>query len=165
VTGYGPALALSIDAPTKNIMKKKPTGVHEVLITKKVTATAVYISLKKAILLAFLFYGSYSLTGNLVLSQTVSFTWLVLWHIVRIATIKYEEGSSLLSSKYLLAAVSIPVIAQIIILYTPIGGFFRVVPLGWMSWFLILTAMLFGTYIERIISLFLKRKVISSDDY
>ena len=159
VANHAPALALGVDEPPKDIMQRQPTGKREHFVTRKLSALAVYISLKKVILLSLLFYGAYTLTGNLVLAQTLAFTWLILWHFVRVITIKMDEHQPLTNNHLLIAALTLPLALQLVILYTPLGAFFRVVPLTLAHWSVLIVAMLIAISLERYIALFVEKKV------
>lgn len=156
---YAPAMALGIDPPAPGIMRKKPTGTHEHFITKRLMALSVYISIKKMILLTALFYGTLLSTGNLVLAQTMAFTWLVLWHLVRIITMRMEEHVKLWNNSLLVASLSLPILAQLFILYTPANVYFRVLPLGLVQWGALVCFMVISIYAERVISYYVKKHI------
>ncbi|MBN1275720.1 cation-transporting P-type ATPase [Candidatus Woesearchaeota archaeon] len=164
VSNHAQAMALGLDPAPPDIMRRKPTGKKERFLTHRITALAVYISLKKVVLLFALFYGFYAFTGDLRLAQTVAFTWLILWHFIRIMTIKQEEGTPLLGNRYLVAALLLPLFFQLIILYTPIREFFRVVPLEWWVWPVLVGTMIIGFYLERLVSYFVDHAITTHED-
>ncbi len=159
VTDIAPAMALGSDAPHKNIMKKKPTGKNEKLINKKIILLTVFIGLKKVIIIFSLFYIIYKITGNLILAQTMSFTWLVMSHFVRIAAIRFDEGVKILSNKYVNWAMAIPVLFQLIILYTPLSKFFQVVPLTLFEWIIIIISFIIAVGLAKIITYLIDKSI------
>ena len=161
---YAPAMALGLDPAPPNIMKKKPTGTHEHFITKRLMALSVYISIKKVIILTILFYGTLYFTENLQLGQTVAFTWLVLWHFVRIMTMRLEEGQKLWTNPVMIAALLLPILAQIFILYTPASQYFRVEPISAGLWLIMLITMGISVLIERKITLTINKRITEDVD-
>jgi len=152
VTDIIPAMALGSDPSHKDIMKKKPTGNGEKLINKRITLLTIFIGLKKVIIMFLLFLVAYNITGDLPLAQTISFTWLVLSHFVRIATIRFDEGVQLFVNKYVNWSIVVPVILQLIIIYTPVGRFFHVVALSVFDWTVILISFSIAVGLAKIIT-------------
>ncbi len=166
VTDTAPAMALASDPPHKNIMKKKPTGKNEQLINKRITLLTIFIGIKKVILIFLLFYLIYWKTGNLVIAQTASFTWLVLSHFVRIAAIRFDEKVNLLQNKYVNWSVIIPVILQLIILYTPLSEFFQTARMGLIEWALLIISFIIALVLAKIITYFIDKLVPQTEsDY
>ena len=166
VTDIAPAIAIGLDAPHKNIMKKKPTGKDEKLINKKITLMTVFIGMKKVIIMFLMFYIVYKITGDLVLAQTMSFTWLVMSHFVRIAAIRFDEGVSLFSNKYVNWAITIPVLFQLVIIYTPLSNFFHVVPLSWFAWVIIIVLFIVAVLLAKLITFLIDKSLPDSEkDY
>ncbi len=155
VTDIAPAMALGSDAPHVDIMKKKPTGKGERLINKKITLLTIFIGLKKVIIMFLMFYITYKVTGNLALAQTMSFTWLVMSHFVRIAAIRFDEGVGIFSNKYVNWAILIPILFQIVIIYTPLAEFFHVVPLNLLEWVIIIASFILAVILAKIITFLL----------
>lgn len=166
VTDIAPALSLGADASHKNIMSKKPTGKQEKLINKKIALLTVFIGIKKVILMFSMFYIVYKVTDDLVLAQTMSFTWLVMSHFVRIAAIRFDEGRSLFYNKYVNWSIAIPIVFQLVILYTPLADFFQVVPLSLVHWGIIVATVILAVGLAKIITYFIDRSLPASErDY
>ncbi len=157
VTDIAPAISLGVDPPKKDILKYNPTGKNEKLLNKRITLLTIFIGLKKVFLMFFLFFFFYKTTNNLLLAQTVSFTWLVMSHFVRIAAIRFDEKASLFYNKYVNYSVIIPVILQLIIIYTPISKFFHVVPLNVFDWFVILLSFILALFLAKIITYYIDK--------
>ncbi len=166
VTDIAPAMALGSDPPHKDIMSKKPTGKNEKLINKKITLLTVFIGLKKVVIMFLMFYITYKITGNLALAQTMSFTWLVMSHFVRIAAIRFDEGVSIFSNKYVNWAIAIPVLFQLIIIYTPLSNFFHVVPLTLFEWLIITISFIVAIALAKVITYVIDKNLPASElDY
>jgi Ca2+-transporting ATPase len=166
VTDVLPAMSLALDPAHKNIMKKKPTGKGEKLINSRITYLTVFIGLKKTIIILALFMITYHYTNNLVLAQTLSFTWLVLSHFVRIVAIRYDEKMSLFINPYLNWALIVPIILQVIILYTFLAEYFHVVPIHWMYWLILISAFLLALGLAVLVTAIIDRNIVREDsDY
>lgn len=152
VTDIAPAMALGVDPPQKNIMSKKPTGKSEKLINKRITYLTIGISLKKVVLMLLLFLLTYKFTNDLILAQTMTFTWLMFSHFVRVVAIRFDEGVKIFTNKYMLIAILIPIFFQFVILYTPLSQFFHTVPLNLIQWLIIIGSMIVSIALARIIT-------------
>ncbi len=164
VTDVAPAISLGVDPSHKNILKYKPTGKDEKLLNKRITLLTVFIGLKKVFLMFFLFFFFYKTTNNLVLAQTVSFTWLVLSHFVRIAAIRFDEHVNLFYNKYVNYSVLVPVLLQLFIIYTPISKFFHVVPLSFFDWSIIFFSFVVALFLAKIITFYIDKFNPRSED-
>lgn len=166
VTDVAPAMALGIDPSHEGILKKKPTGKDETLINKRITLLTIFIGLKKVAIIFGLFLLVYKLSNDLLLAQTMSFTWLVLSHFVRIAAIRFDEKVPLFVNKYLNWAIIIPVVVQVGIVYSPIADFFHAVPLTLREWALIVFAVLVAVGLAKVITSLIAKFVPETDsDY
>lgn len=166
VTDVMPAMSLALDPAHKDIMKKKPTGKKEKLINERITYLTIFIGLKKSVLILALFMFTYYYTKNLILAQTASFTWLVLSHFVRIAAIRYDERVNFFANKYLNWSLAIPIMLQIIILYTFAASYFHAVPLHWMLWGLLSVAFIIGLGSAVMITAIIDKSIAREDsDY
>ncbi len=159
-------MALGIDPPHKDIMRKKPTGKNEKLINRRITLLTVFIGMKKVIFMLALFFLSYKITGNLALAQTMSFTWLVLSHFVRVAAIRFDEGVNLFVNKFLNWSILIPAVFQIIIIYTPISEFFHTVRLSLFEWLILAVSFVIALFLTKIITYLIDNNLPESEkDY
>ena len=156
VTDVGPALALGQDPPNQRVMKRAPTVQRETIIDNHMIAHTSVITVKKVILLLALFFGTLAISGDLILAQSVSFTWLVLSHIMRIISLRIEEGVSLKANRLLIVLMILPLIIQLVILYTPVSAFFGVTGLPVYVWFMLAAAMGVGIGLAKLTSSLLK---------
>lgn len=150
VTDVAPAMALGVDPAHKDIMAKRPTGKAERLINRRISLLTVFVGLRKFIFMFLLFLLAYHFTGDLLYAQTISFTWLVLSHFIRIASIRFDERVPFFCNKALNWALAVPILLQLAILYTPLRGVFQVEPLSFVSWALICLAVALAVYSARL---------------
>ena len=134
-----PALALGADPPRKNIMKEKPRGKNESVITQKMIYLMGGIGSLLSILLVSIFF--LSIDKGIIYAQTMVFTGLVFFELARIVSIKYNENMSLLKNKWLAFALGLSIFLQLIVIYSPLNTLFGVTPLGINGWVLILTGL------------------------
>lgn len=133
-----PALALGVDPPAAGIMERKPRARGEGIVTRQMTYHIVLVGLGMTAVILGLFYVSNPL-GNFQRAQTIVFTAIVFFKIVRIYEIRAEDKPRLLSNKWLLAAVGSSLLGHLALLYSPAASYFKVVPLGLSDWGLIAT--------------------------
>ncbi len=127
-----PALALGADEPKPNIMKEKPRNKGEEIISKKMFKRILGVGLVITLVVLGLFY--YYLPKGLLVAQTMVFTGLVGYEFVRVASIRKEEGVSFFSNKWVVIALIVSIILQLLVIYTPLAGLFGVVPLKVIDW-------------------------------
>lgn len=166
VTDIMPAMALGVDPSHKNILLKKPTGKNESLINKRITLLTVGISVKKVIIMFGLFYLSYKISNNLELAQTLTFTWLVFSHFVRVAAIRFDEHMNFFINKFLNWSVTVPVLFQLIILYTPLSKIFKTVPLTSLEWTILIISVIIAIGLAKVITYFIDKGLPNNErDY
>ncbi len=166
VTDIAPAMSLGLDPSHKDIMKKMPTGKNEKLLNRRITLLTIFIGLKKVLIMCFLFFMTYSMTGNLALAQTISFTWLVLSHFVRVAAIRFDEKVNLFVNKYLNWSIAIPVLFQILIIYSPLSELFHVVPMSLFQWAVLLSSFALAVGLAKVITEIIDKNIPNTEhDY
>jgi len=129
VTDGLPALAIGVDAPVKGIMQRSPRKKSERIIDGKTLyfLLAVGLSATAAILAV---YANMISQGDVMKAQTVLFTTFVVLEMLIVYVVRWKHDTPLLSNLWLHGAVASSIILQAVILYTPLGAFFGVVPLG-----------------------------------
>lgn len=141
VTDGLPAIALGVDPPRPNIMDLKPKNFSQQIITprffKKMITASIFLTL--AILGIFFFFKN-----DLIHAQTLAFTAVVLYEMIRLVDIRAEYNLPLLSNPYLSLAVFSSVALQFVLLYLPFsfGGvtlqtLFKIQPMNFMDWVII----------------------------
>ncbi len=134
VTDGLPAVALGIDPAKKHIMKDRPRSQDEKIIDRKMLINILFSGTFMAIGVLYLF-NMHRLT-NIAMAQTVAFTSIVIFEMMRVYIIRSNYKLSILSNKPLLIAVVASVLLQIIVIYTPVINekVFNSVPIGLLDW-------------------------------
>lgn len=143
VTDGLPAVALGVDPLRGDIMKSPPASFREEIINGKFLRTLVVVSsiLTVAVL------GIFGFAKNdLVHAQTLVFTAIVLYELIRIAAIRSEYKLSLFSNPFLIMAITISLTLQLLVLYLPIliagnslQQLFKVEALNIMDWLILIS--------------------------
>jgi len=146
-----PALALGVDPASKNIMKRPPRKKNEGVIDRAMLFTIGYIGLSMSIILMFLFCTSLS---DEVRGRTMIFTAIVVFELVRVQIIRSEYKNSILSNKYLVLALILSLLLQLLVIYTPLNILFKTTPLlleDWIKIFIALVAFIIASALFIII--------------
>ena len=137
VTDGLPALALGIDPVMPGIMDRKPRDPNTSIISKNLGWNIAIIGVLLAITVLFLFRLNLDTAAN---AQTVAFTSLVVFEVVRLQMIRSQYKLGIFSNMYLIWAVLLSIGLQVLILYTPLNSYFGVVPLALTEWIEIIIA-------------------------
>lgn len=159
VTDSLPALALSVEKGSKNIMRRKPNKTKHSILNGSVSTiiTAGFVSM---IAVLGLFY---SLIGDLELARTVALTTLILFELFIVFSIKSEESifkTNPFSNKWLIGAVFVSLFAHLIVLYTPLNEVFKLVPLTLDIWLKIIPVALSGLIVLEIKKLIFRKNSV-----
>ena len=146
ITDGLPATALGLDPHSKGIMKRPPRAAHESILSRDLRGDIITFGLLIGIgclVLFWLYQGS-----GLAKAQTITFTALVFFELVRLQTIRSEYKVGWFSNIWLVLAVVFSVILQLCTIYTPMNAWFKTVPLQLMDWVVIVVAsvILLGVY-------------------
>ncbi len=140
ITDGLPALALSIDPPRPDVMKRKPRKREEGIINKKLAMLIGGIGTKKSLVILATFFAA--LPFGLSVARTVLFTGFIMYEFVRIGVIRYNEKlSSLrdwLANKFLVYSLAASLALQLILIYSPLSKEFKVVPIGLYPWVILI---------------------------
>ncbi len=161
ITDGLPALALSVDPARPDVMKRKPRRKSEGIINKKLASLILAIGVKKATMILLTFFAVLPL--GIEKARTVMFTGFILYEFVRIGIIRYNEKFPSIKywfqNKFLNYSLLVSLLLQVIIIYTPLGVYFKVVPLGVYEWVVLIlgTSLGFalGIWIAKIIDKFI----------
>lgn len=155
ITDGLPAVALGVDPSRPDIMKSPPASFREEIINAKFFRTLIIVSsiLTVAVL------GIFGFTKNdLVHAQTMTFTAIVLYELIRITVIRSEYKLPFFSNPFLVLAIVISLGLQLLVLYLPITlsgnslqTLFRVEALSIMDWLVLFLvgAVLFLVIIKQ----------------
>ncbi|URM31769.1 calcium-translocating P-type ATPase, SERCA-type [Cytobacillus firmus] len=160
VTDGLPAMALGLDQPEENVMKRKPRSPKEGVFSRglgwKVVSRGFLIGL--VTLLAFIFAYRAN-PDHLAYAQTVAFATLVMAQLIHVFDCRSEKSvfsRNPLGNKYLVwAVISSLVLVLIVIYYPPLQPIFHTVPIELRDWFMITglsaipTFLLAGTFLAR----------------
>lgn len=146
-----PALALGADPAREGLMKEPPRKKSESILNKKLYLLTGIIGAKKTIILFATFFLALYFTRSDAIARTTVFTGFILYEFVRVAVIRSQEKLGWFSNMYLFWALIISLILQIVVLYTPIGSAFEVVPMGIVSW----TILVSGVVLAYVLAIFI----------
>ncbi len=154
ITDSLPALALSIGPIEKGIMKRKP---NKQGILKGITGFIVFAGFI-AFLICFLFF--YLNIEDINLARTMVVTSCIMFEMLLV--FNCQSNKSVFKSKinkWLIYAVLISVVFQIIAIYTPLGGLFGFVMLGVYDWVKIIGMSFLGFFIMEGFKFYSGRKL------
>jgi Ca2+-transporting ATPase len=134
VTDGLPALALGADPQSEGVLERPPRGENEPVINTRMLVSILTIGGLMTVSGLGLFFFGLTETRDLLLAQTVLFTFLVTIEMVRIQTIRSRYDLSILSNRWLILAILVTFVLQWLVLYTPLNRFFEVIPLVGDHW-------------------------------
>jgi Ca2+-transporting ATPase len=146
-----PALALSIDPPEIDIMRRPPRDPKESIFTGRIKKMifGIAVLMPMAILPVFYMYNP-NLTGSLdsptheyILAMTMAFTIMVMFEMFNVYTCRSEKYPvsriGFFKNKYLNLAVLSSILLQLIVLYTPVvDAVIDTTPLMIVDWIIVL---------------------------
>ncbi len=145
VTDGAPALALGMDPPDADAMRKPPRPAGEGVITPRMWLSIAYIGVAMGVsallvLDASLPGGFIEGSGNMRYAQTMTFNTLVLLSLFNLFNARSEEQSAfagLFSNKWLWGAVGLSLLLQLAVIYVPfLQHAFSTVSLSLEDWLL-----------------------------
>ena len=116
------------------------------------------IGAKKVIVLLTVFAIGMKMSGYEV-ANTMLFTTIVLYAFVRITVLRVEEGVPIFINKWVNLAILASLGLQMMVLYTPVRGFFHVAPLGIREWAVMLAFVAVSWVLGVIITKIVIKKV------
>jgi len=119
-------------------LKRPPHEAKESILSKSLRGDILLIGSLIGIgtlILFWLYLGS-----GLAKAQTVAFNAIVIFEIARLQMIRSKYSLGIFSNMWLFVAVIASLILQMIVVYTPVGQFFGVVPLELVDWLVIVGA-------------------------
>ena len=147
-----PAIAISMDSPTKDIIKEKPRKADESILTKDFFKEIIVHGINIAIFTMIAFY--IGLKTNNATASTMAFSTLCLarlWHSFNSRSRKSIIKQGLFSNKYIIYAILTGLILLILVLFVPpLQTLFEVEPLSTNNFIAILFLSLMPTLIIQI---------------
>ncbi|MYF65502.1 MAG: cation-transporting P-type ATPase, partial [Chloroflexi bacterium] len=142
VTDSGPAVALASDPAPQGAMREPPR--HGAVLGRSMAALVGSVGVVMTIILIAAFFVGLRL-WDLETARTMTFTGFVVQEYLRLLVIRIQEGMPICTNRWLWASVSVSLLMQAVILYTPIGSAaFGTVPLGLEQWGILLAGLLVG---------------------
>ena len=129
-----PAIALSIDPPDPDIMKRPPRDPRESVFTPRIKGIIGLGGSLMAIVGIPLFAWTYFRTSNLLYAQTMVFFWMTLFEMFRAFPCRSERKTSFelgfTTNKYLLYGIFSSILITLLIIYVPaLQPLFKTTPL------------------------------------
>lgn len=155
VTDGLPAMALGMDTPEEDVMKRKPRNPREGIFARgigyKIISRGIMIGIVS--LIAFMIaYGNNP--DNLIYAQTMTFTTLVMAQLIHVFDCRSEKSifaRNPLENKYLLFAVLSSILLLLIVIYwPPLQPVFHTTALDLLDWLLVLVLSFIPTGIFAI---------------
>ncbi|MBI3109927.1 cation-translocating P-type ATPase, partial [Candidatus Daviesbacteria bacterium] len=131
VTDGLPAIALGVDPKRSDIMNSSPAVFREEIANQKFIRTLFLISSMMTIAILGIFGFS---KENLIYGQTMVFTAIVLYELIRIIAIRAQYNLPLFSNRFLWLSMGISVVLQLFLLYSPLNSLFKIQPLNILDW-------------------------------
>jgi len=130
-----PALALGVDTPSKDVMKRPPRKKEEGILTWDSMMGILLIGVIMAIGTLWIF-NLYNNSEGLDYARTMAFTTLMMFQMFNVLNAKAQNQSILknISNKWLLIAIVVSILLQFAVIYSPLSEFFGTVPLTLLDW-------------------------------
>ena len=152
-----PALALSVDPIEQGVMERKPRKKESQIFSKNVILRmmAVGIIMCAGTLTLFKLYDP---INNLIYAQTMAFSTLMMFQMFNVLNCRSERNSlfkiGVFSNRYLIGAIAISILLQVMVIQTRLGTFFKTTPLSMVDWAYVVlmssTVLIFGETIKLI---------------
>ena len=137
VTDSFPAIALGIDPPQKDIMKKKPRNSKKSLFADGLWTQIITEGMMIGVLTLVAFYIGYS-KYNLEVARTMAFVSLGMLELIHVFNIKSEQSifkSNIFENKFLIGAFISGIILQVSVVIIPsLAKIFQVQALNQTQW-------------------------------
>lgn len=129
VTDGLPALALGVDPPAQNIMRRGPRKKDARMVDRDTIYFLVSIGLSATLAILAVYAHMLSL-GDAPKAQTVLFVTFVLLEMLTVYFVRWRYGTKLASNRWLHIAVISSIILQFAVISEPLGAYFGAAPLG-----------------------------------
>ncbi len=152
-----PALALSVDPAEPGIMERKPRKKDSQIFSKNIILRMAAIGIIMCVGTLALF-KLYDPANNLIYAQTMAFSTLMMFQMFNVLNCRSEKNSifkiGIFSNTYLIGAITISILLQLAVIYTPLAVFFKTVPLSLIDLVYVVlmssTVLIFGETIKLI---------------
>jgi Ca2+-transporting ATPase len=139
VTDGGPAMALSMDPPTEDVMLQPPRSPNEGILHGMTTFILAYVVLQSGTTITTFWWKYFFTGGSLEVARTMAFMQACIFELVVVWNCRSERHNAFkvgfFSNKFLLFAVITSFLLTISLCYIPIFQLmFSTVPLGLFDW-------------------------------
>lgn len=162
VTDGFPALALGVDPPAPEIMKRKPRSHKERLLNPGTVSFVLIVGV--IITIGTLWIFATELPNGLQKAQTMAFTSLVMFEMFNVFNVRNlsRERVGFFTNKKLLLAIALSIFLQLLVIYYgPLQQAFGTVPLApgdWIKIILVSVTVLLVLIIKKMRDLFISPK-------
>ncbi|MBI5347072.1 MAG: cation-transporting P-type ATPase [Candidatus Aenigmarchaeota archaeon] len=129
-----PALSIGVDPSAEDVMKRKPRNPNENILNRRILRYTFLLGTILALVTLGIFVYK---MDNLVKAQTMVFTALVIFEMVKLEFVRSLDGLKFTDNKYVVLSIVASIALQLLVIYTPLNVFFRTVPLNLYDWALI----------------------------
>nr|WP_176780863.1 calcium-translocating P-type ATPase, SERCA-type [Alicyclobacillus hesperidum] len=172
VTDGLPAIALGVDSPEGDIMKRRPRDVHEGIFAKGMATKILSRGILIGLVTLAVFVWSLKTDKNLAHAQTMAYATLTMAQLILVFDCRSLEGGIMkrnpLGNIWLILAVISSVVLFAFTIYVPkIAKAFHTVPLGLTDWIIVLVLAAIPTFalsIRRLGRNVLRPKSGANDD-
>ena len=139
ITDGGPAMALSMDPPTEDVMLQPPRSPNEGILHGMTTFIIAYVVLQSGTTITTFWWKYFFTGGSLEVARTMAFMQACIFELVVVWNCRSERHNAFkvgfFSNKFLLFAVITSFLLTISLCYIPIFQLmFSTVPLGLFDW-------------------------------
>lgn len=143
MTDSWPALALGLDPPDKDVMKRKPRPANENIMLD-LKSFIIIVGIVGTIITLGIFLWANS-AFELTKARTLALTTLMIYEMFVVYSVKSPKPfTHMFDNKWLNMAVVLSIILQLLVIYTPLNALFKLAPLALLEWLPIIGAGLVG---------------------
>ncbi|WP_407655258.1 calcium-translocating P-type ATPase, SERCA-type [Alicyclobacillus dauci] len=151
VTDGLPAIALGIDPPENDIMKRQPRNVREGIFAKGMSTKILSRGILIGLVTLAVFIWSLRTNGTLAHAQTMAYATLTMAQLILVFDCRSLEGGimkrNIFGNMWLILAVLSSVVLFLMTIYVPkIALAFRTIPLGIADWAIVLVMAAIPTF-------------------
>jgi len=137
VTDGFPALALSVDPAEPDIMRRKPRGLKDPILSRAMVTRMIVIGIIMMAGTLFMFQH-FQKDYGLQYAQTIAFCTLVVFQLFNVLNCRSEYNSlfrlGVFSNIKLWIAIFVSIVLQLAVIYTPLSVYFKTTPIEFMHW-------------------------------
>jgi Ca2+-transporting ATPase len=155
VTDGLPAVAFGVDAVPEKLIYERPDS-FRLLLTSKMRNILIYIGIATGIMIALILLISLKLF-SFEEAVTIIFTTLIFSELFKVLIVRYFFNEPWFSNKWMIGAMILSAILQVILVYSPLGKLFGAVPIYGYGLLLIGISLIVMFCINLSITYFVKR--------